>query len=242
MSNTPENTVRQSVDEGYQAVALEIGKSLEQAQARISELETELAAKEGTIADSHAAIDRAAAEAARQVREATDRAELAEAHLAKREALLSELAWGRREQTLLVENADLRKQSREALARAEAAEAALGSLDTVFRSGDKQAEIDWDNDAKTECAYADGTPERHWWTRGYSYKWRALRTVAAEERERGLRKALESLWIEHPLDSDEPDTCAWCGDYYPSHDADCRIGDALSPVPPGAQSGERSGE
>jgi hypothetical protein len=58
------------------------------------------------------------------------------------------------------------------------------------------------------------------------------------ERER-LREALESLWIEHPFDSDEPDTCAWCGDYYPSHDADCRIGDALSPVPPGAQAEQR---
>lgn len=59
-------------------------------------------------------------------------------------------------------------------------EAQLANIDLHFQSGDKQAEINWDNGEEVECPWADQTVERHWWTRGYSYKWRILRALAAE--------------------------------------------------------------
>lgn len=66
-----------------------------------------------------------------------------------------------------------------------------GCIDMFFQSGDRQAEIDWDTGVKTECVYAEETTERHWWTRGYSYKWRILRARKAEEERDGFKTLLE---------------------------------------------------
>src|SRR5262245_59299244 len=78
----------------------------------------------------------------------------------------------------------LTKEKDELSARLAEAGERLEGLENHFQSGDKTAEIDWDNDerANTECPFAEGSIERHWWTRGYSYKWRILRAIQAEER------------------------------------------------------------
>lgn len=212
MSEPLENTVYQSLNEGYQAVALEVGKSLEQAQARIRELEAELAASQK---QNHTQleqrqflsglIDDMPISALRKENEEL-KARIAELELALVET---------------IEDGTAGAES--AIRRVEAAESDLKllhqELDRLQRAtGPQTCDVHASFSAGClNCRLAQ----------------RDAQLAAAEERERGLREALESLWIEHPFDSDEPDTCAWCGDHYPSHDADCRIGDALSPVPKG---------
>lgn len=64
-------------------------------------------------------------------------------------------------------------------------------LDDIFLNGSSAAVVDDSEGTATRCPYPEDSVERHWWTRGYSYRYRILRALKAEiERDR-YRQALE---------------------------------------------------
>lgn len=52
-------------------------------------------------------------------------------------------------------------------------------IETCFSQGSNYAEL---KNKPEDCPYADGSLEKHWWTRGYAYTYRILRAYKAERK------------------------------------------------------------
>lgn len=56
----------------------------------------------------------------------------------------------------------------------------IEAAEAHFRAGEACATGDEENGSITVCPFVADTPERHWWMRGYGYKWRSVRAQKAE--------------------------------------------------------------
>jgi chromosome segregation ATPase len=127
---------------GETELVRKLNGDLSVADASIADMKAQMAEWKATAAAENTKLLRQREQAEVRVKElerelgrAKDETALVTVHLEKREELLNQLAWGRREETLLVENADLRREAREAKERAEKFEAraaaALGEREVM---------------------------------------------------------------------------------------------------------------
>lgn len=63
---------------------------------------------------------------------------------------------------------------------------AEGMAEPAFSEGMRSADVD----TARACPYPEGSPRRHWWTRGFSYQARLLRALTAEKDRDELRARL----------------------------------------------------
>lgn len=180
-------------DEGGLAVALELGKNMEQviaerdrarrlleiSDARVNRYAEQIDELEARLAEAEAEIGKLGASLSRTALRAIDAETRAEMADARNALLFKEKADAITRIVELEARRDAAELDIEAV-RADAA-AQLTTMDTIFLAGERQADFNWDKEEPLSvCPYDEDTQERHWWTRGYSYKWRALRALKAE--------------------------------------------------------------